>query len=325
MTIPHIIAAIIWVILICGFIITDLNASLYFFLGSATCWLFIKLLDRQWPRWFYLNSFFPRPFPLFLLLTIFLITILLVILSFLAGRYQALSHPSIILNYRSEIYPSDSNKFDIRSFTLSEQIEVDPNYLDIDKITDKNYVLTRGFYEGIQDSGFHLDTTTVSLEKSIIKAKNIGLLVREIHWQPLQARDGHVDIIMPDGKRLHGPLCQGITCPPKNIIIKDLPAGAYLGARYAKSEVTSYLGNETIRLTLDDWDKGITFAYLPGILRFFNSAIAVFYYIGSVIEILFLLIVVFLLCLFLIIINKRCKKFSKVLNYIIKSIKQFSS
>lgn len=251
------ILAAVWVTLMSGFIAADLMTSLWFVLGSVGAWILAQFLrDVGWKR--------------FILWGIATSIAVFVLICFLIFGVHYHIPSSVLEDYRAELSIFEPTT---QKFKLIERFRVNGWESGLEHL-DPNHQPRRPISRP-KDIEF-------SLEEESIEARRVGLIVREIFWYPLEAKNGRIDLKLSGGFMLRGPLC-GFACPPATVTIRDLPSGAFFGARYARNvEISEYLGKETVRFTVDNLEAGIRIAYLPGLLRFMKPVLAVFYKAGSI-------------------------------------------
>ncbi len=101
-------------------------------------------------------------------------------------------------------------------------------------------------------------------KKRVVNNINIGLLLKEIYIRPFQLNaDSYINAVLSNGKQWKGKLCPD-SCPKSTVELVDFPQGSLYSIKNEEdfSILDKYLGNETLRWSVRDLNKGIRFAYI---------------------------------------------------------------
>lgn len=134
----------------------------------------------------------------------------------------------------------------------------------------------------IEEEGI-LDGEMKLLSERQISGTSRGFLLREVRITPLEAdASGYVNLILPDGSSLRGPLC-GSWCPQSTVELRDFPKNSFFDAKNAEQvgEPDTYVEVETIILSIRDLEQGIVFAYIPPPYHYFRPMLAPFVGLSS--------------------------------------------
>jgi len=97
----------------------------------------------------------------------------------------------------------------------------------------------------VKEEAFTDSDELIDSQEREVESTSSGLILRELHITPSE------------------PLCIS-RCPKSMVVLLDFPIGSFYQAKEVGNiEKESYVGTETIRWSVRDLDRGITFAYIP--------------------------------------------------------------
>jgi len=129
-------------------------------------------------------------------------------------------------------------------------------------------------------------TKPYRLPPRIVTGSGNGLLEEQLVIAPLGVAPSfagatpQLNVILPDGSPLFGPLCPA-TCPPATVVIHDLPQGSFVQAKDASVTTSPYGNTETVQWDVANLEDGITFSYIQSPWEFLHKPLDPFLGITS--------------------------------------------
>ena len=113
----------------------------------------------------------------------------------------------------------------------------------------------------VKEEDFIYEEKLLTSPKKEAKSTSYGLILRELHIKPWNISP---TTTLSKEMEVSKPFCVFGRCPKSTVELQDFPKGSfYLAKDTRNTETSSYIDTETIRWSVRDLDKGITFAYIP--------------------------------------------------------------